>query len=69
MRNCLIQRGWENCCIIFQLDFPTLKQSDFTSYLNADRLLLRLECRVATRVSLGAASGTWSPSSALQRRK
>jgi hypothetical protein len=30
--------------------------------LSADRPLLRLECRVAARVSLGAASGTWNPS-------
>ena len=35
----------------FSAGFLTFKQSDFTSCLSADRPLLRLECRVAARVS------------------
>jgi hypothetical protein len=33
MRDRLMWRGWEMCCIIFQLDFLTFKQSDSTSCL------------------------------------
>jgi hypothetical protein len=39
--------------------FLTFKQGDFTSCLSADRPLLRLECRVAVRATLKAASDTW----------
>ena len=39
--------------------FLTFEQSDLTSRLSADRPLLRLECRVAARVRLGATSATW----------
>jgi len=46
----------------FSAGFLTFEQWDFTSCLNADRPLLRLECRVAARVRLMAASGTWNPS-------
>src|ERR1017187_2360775 len=46
----------------FSAGFLTFKQSDFTSCLSTDRSLLRLECRVAARVRLGAASDTWNPS-------
>ena len=46
----------------FSAGFLTFKQSEFTSCLSADRPLLRLECRVAARVSLVAASDTWNPS-------
>ena len=46
----------------FSAGFLTFKQSDFTSCLSADRLLLRLECGVAARVSLVAASAIWNPS-------
>lgn len=46
----------------FSAGFLTFKQSDFTSCLSADRPLLRLECRVAARVTLMAASDTWNPS-------
>ena len=42
--------------------FLTFKQSDFTSCLSADRPLLRLECRVAARVTLMTASDAWNPS-------
>ena len=38
----------------FSAGFLTFKQSEFTSCLSADRPLLRLECRVAARVSLVA---------------
>ena len=40
----------------FSAGFLTFKQCDFTSCLNADRPLLRLECRVVARVALG---GLW----------
>ena len=46
----------------FSAGFLTFKQSEFTSCLSADRPLLRLECRVASRVSLVGASATWNPS-------
>jgi hypothetical protein len=46
----------------FSAGFLTFKQSDFTSCLSADRQLPRLECRVAARVTLMAASDTWNPS-------
>ena len=38
----------------FSAGFLTFKQCDLTSCLSADRPLLRLECRVAARVSLVA---------------
>jgi len=38
----------------FSAGFLTFKQSEFTSCLSADRPLLKLECRVAARVSLVA---------------
>src|ERR1017187_10042341 len=47
----------------FSAGFLTFKQSEFTSCLSADRPLLRLECRVAARVSLVAGlCATWNPS-------
>ena len=46
----------------FSAGFLTFKQCDFTSCLNADRPLLRLECRVVARVRLQAAFGAWNPS-------
>ena len=46
----------------FSAGFLTFKQSDVSSRLSADRPLLRLECRVAARVRLGAGPDTWNPS-------
>ena len=45
----------------FSAGFLTFKQSDLTSRLSSDRPLLRLECRVAARVTLMTASDTWNP--------
>src|ERR1035438_8434904 len=53
----------------FSAGFLTFKQSDFISCLIADRPLLRLQCRVAARVTVMTVSDAWKSSSALQRRK
>jgi hypothetical protein len=45
----------------FSAGFLTFKQSDLTSCLSADRPLLRLQCRVAARVSLRVASDARNP--------
>jgi hypothetical protein len=46
----------------FPAGFLTFKRCDFTSCLNADRSLLRLECRVEAQARLIAANDTWNPS-------
>lgn len=55
-------RGWGQTLYYFSAGFLTFKQSEFASCLNADRPLLRRECRVAARGMLMAASDTWNPS-------
>ncbi len=51
----------EETLYYFSAGFLTFKQSDFTSRLIVDRPLLRLQCRVAARVSLMTVSDTWNP--------